>query len=87
MTQPPSKFTELGGHVAISASLPSGSEEVIHARRMVSDLLFSVGTLPLVEFGINDFIPLVCHMNSGPRCHRPDAVFVGECLCAADVSP
>ena len=73
--------------MAISASLPSGSEDVVHARRMVSDLLYSAGTLPLVEFGNNDFIPLVCHMNCGPHRHRPDAVFVGECVCAADVSP
>ena len=73
--------------MAISASLPSGSEVVVQARRTVLELLDGVGTLPLVEFGFKDFVPLVSHMNCGPHRHRPDAVYVGDCFCAADISP
>ena len=87
LSQPPSKFTEMGGHVAISATLPSGRARVRSACNALSVLLQRGGTLPLCEFGPEDLVPCVRHMTCGPSCERPDAIFIGVPTNACQVSP
>ena len=53
-----SNFTFLGGHVAISASLPSGLSGVRRARDSLSELLLRVGCYPTCDFGSN-YLPIV----------------------------
>ena len=87
MSQEPSSFTELGGHLALSAYLPSGAADVCLARNRLYELMIDAGTLPLREFGESDFVPLVYHMTSGTHLYRPDALFVGKPTMASDISP
>ena len=87
LSQPPSRFTELGGHVAIAASLPSRRSSVRKTRDVILGLLKRAGTIPLYDFGAKDCVPCVCHMISGPARFRPDAIFVGEPAGSCDVSP
>ena len=81
-----SNFTVLGGHLPISASLPSGLSGVRRARDSLSELLLRVGCYPTCDFG-STYLPIVDQRIVGPRRYRPDAIYVGLLECAGDISP
>ena len=85
LLQPPSSFTDIGGHVAISASLPSGLSGVRDARDALSELLLRAGSYPLCEF-CYDYVPVIDLMMNGPSRYRPDVISGGEPECAGDMS-
>ena len=87
LDQPQSAFTALGGHLAISASLPSGREPVVEARDQLQSLLAEADSLLSVDCGDHGLAPCVVHLKDERRPHHPDVIFVGSVCCAADVSP
>lgn len=87
LLQPSSKFTKLGGHVAICASLPSGRSSVVAVRERLSSLLTCAGMMPSLDCDVGCFCPSVRHLNEGACRYRPDALFVGTVDNIVDVSP
>ena len=86
LRQRPSTFTHLGGHVAISASLPSGRRPVVEIREKLATLMSESGTLPLIDF-VCGCRPTVRHLNEGAYRFRADAIYVGTVHEIKDVSP
>ena len=87
MSQSTSRFTEVCGHLAISASLPSGRGPAVAARKQLSSLLARAGTLPSLEGDNGTLCPSVFHLNEGACRFRPDALYVGSVANVVDVSP
>ena len=87
MSQSTSRFTEVCGHLAISASLPSGPGSVVAARKQLSSLLARAGTLPSIEGDSWILCPSVFHLNEGACRFRPDALYVGSVTNVVHVSP
>ena len=75
------------GHLAISASLPSGRGPAVAARKQLSSLLARAGTLPSFEGDNGTLCPSVFHLNEGACRFRPDALYVGSVTNVVDVSP
>ena len=84
--QPTSTFTLLGGHLAISASMPSGRDDLVELRNELRVLLCAAGTLPSVDdaFGRG---PSLKHLNDGACRHLPNVLYVGSVARSVDISP
>ena len=87
LAQPSSIFTELGGRVALSASLPSGKAPVLAARSEISGLLSDAGMLPSIDCDAKCHCPSVHHLKDGACRFRPDSLFVGAVEQIIDISP
>ena len=87
LLQGPSVFTHLGGHVAISASLPSGRGSLLAVREKLMSLLSAAGVLPSIDCDFGCVCPTVRHMNEGACRSRPNTIYVVSVSTTVDISP